>query len=57
MKSRPTGRLGMLWERDSWSRKFAGIRDQSIGDVTNFYCRSHRNVQLGGLPRLSLGEL
>ena len=21
-------------------------RDQSIGDVTNFYCRSHRNVQV-----------
>jgi hypothetical protein len=46
-KSRPTGRPGMPWERDSRSRKFAGSSvTNPLVIVTNFYCRSHRNVQV-----------
>ncbi len=36
----------MLWERDSVPQICRYQRDQSIGDVTDFYCRSHQNVQV-----------
>src|SRR6266436_2153173 len=46
MTARPRGRATTYGSTQSVPQICRYQRDQSIGDVTNSYCRSHRNVQV-----------